>query len=78
MMCDIILYFTVIFADGHKEDRIRWATKETASGLVGAMLHPEELRKLDMTFHDVQNLKIKIVKPFDCDKGPDEQAPKRK
>lgn len=78
MMCDVIVYFVVVFTDGHKEARVRWVNHKNTKTLVGQLTKPEELKKYDINLYNVEDIKISVVKPFDCSKGPANEAPAKR
>lgn len=73
MLCDVILYFVVVFSDGHKENRVKWVNHEVAGTLVYSMTHFEQMKELDKTFERVEDIKLDFVAPYDCLKGPNVQ-----
>lgn len=79
MLCDVVLYFVVVFSDGHKENRVKWTDHLSAGQLVFSMMHYDEMKSFDKTFDRIEGALIEAVKPYDCLKGPtDEKTTKSK
>lgn len=71
MLCDVLLTFIIVFSDGHKENRIKWITRDVAEEFIKTNKDPEFLKMLQNNGVDhAENFNIKSVPPYDCARGP--------
>lgn len=72
MICNAILYFTLVFSDGHKEKREKYVDVSTAIHLIDSMQHDpktkEELKKEGVV--DTRDFRIVETDPYSCISGP--------
>lgn len=71
MICNIVLYYTLVFMDGHKEAHTKWVDKETAAIYSAMFQNPKDINPPNCC-SAIIDINFKEVAPYDCYKGPKE------
>ena len=70
-MCDRLVHYTLVFADGHKEERIKWMDHNVAKIFKNSQNVPEIKRMLlDNGIVDTTDWILEEVPPYNCMRGP--------
>ena len=70
-MCDRLVHYTLVFTDGHREDRTKWMDHNVAKNFENSQNNPEIKRMLqDNGITGTINWILEEVPPYDCMKGP--------
>jgi hypothetical protein len=68
MLCNVLLYFTIVFSDGHTEPRTKWMSRDVAEYFVKDIPNNPYIKEDGI--EEVKDFKIVDVPPYDCFKGP--------